>query len=188
MILNPQTVIGDCLETAFGLPTYVEIIQATKIGGHFADDDFRKKFNAYYRVRQRKPAWYDAYYHLMEEQPIKNRSFEELLRELLLYGNVEVSFSSKLLSTIDPNRPIWDQYVLKNLGLYGDWKSFNPRPKEDRIKKAVSLYNEIELWYKDFLNSQPGEDCIKEFDAVLPKYTNIISSTKKIDYMLVSKR
>ena len=27
-------------------------------------------------------------------------------------GNVEASFSSKMIATIDPEKPIWDQYVL----------------------------------------------------------------------------
>ena len=188
MILNPKTVIGDCLETAFGLPIYVEIICRAKNGGQFADEDFRKKYNAYYRVRQRKPEWYAEYYRLMESQHSTNKSFEELLRALLPYGGIEVSFSSKLLSTIDTNRPIWDQYVLKSLGRFDEWTSFSQRPCEERIKKAVSLYAEIEQWYVDFLNTQTGKECIKQFDTVLPQYADIISATKKIDYMLVSKR
>lgn len=37
----------------------------------------------------------------------------------LLHGvdnSVEVSFASKLIATVSPEEPIWDKYVLKNLG------------------------------------------------------------------------
>ena len=30
-------------------------------------------------------------------------------------GNIEASFSSKMIATIDSDKPIWDQYVLQNM-------------------------------------------------------------------------
>ena len=44
-------------------------------------------------------------------------------------GNIEGSFTSKLLATINPNLPIWDQYVLKNIGL-----KVKETSKEEKIK------------------------------------------------------
>ena len=186
--LNPSTVMGECFETAFGIKTYVELINEVADKHFSASDKFRKKFNAYYRVRQRKADWYDAYYSLMIQQKKQEKTFEDLLKELAVYGNIEVSFSSKLLATADTNRPIWDQYVLKSLGVYNSWQKYNNKPKIDRIKKASELYSEIEDWYRIFLNSADGKACIKQFDLLLPSYAKIISDTKKIDYMLVSKR
>ena len=188
MIINSNTIIGECLETAWGLPQYMRIIDTANQEGFQASVDFRKDFNAYYRVRQRKPEWYDAYYKLMENQKRDNLSFEQLLRQLANFGSIEVSFSSKLLSTADVNRPIWDQYVLKNLGLFKEWKSFDNKEKDDRIRKAVEIYSGIEQWYKNFLDSNEGKGCVAKFDAVLPTYAEKISYVKKIDFMLVSKR
>ena len=187
MILNPNTVIGDCLETAFGLPTYLELINEAK-KEQFATKDYRKKFNAYYRVRQRSSEWYDRYYELMENQKNSNLSFEMILRQLLPFGALEVSFSSKLLSTIDTQKPIWDQYVLKSLNLFNEWMSYSQLPQEERLQKAVYIYDRIEKWYDQFLNSQVGKECIAKFDKELPQYSKTISNTKKIDFMLVSKR
>ena len=187
MILNPNTVIGDCLETAFGLPTYLELINEAK-KAQFTTADYRKKYNAYYRVRQRSTEWYDKYYELMENQRKNNLSFELILRQLLPFGALEVSFSSKLLSTIDTQKPIWDQYVLKSLSLYDEWMSYSQLTQEERLQKAVRIYERIENWYNLFLNSQVGKECISRFDKELPQYSKAISNTKKIDFMLVSKR
>lgn len=68
MIINPNTIIGECLETAWGLPQYMDIISKVKKNDFKASTDFRTSFNAYYRVRQRKSEWYDAYYEVMENQ------------------------------------------------------------------------------------------------------------------------
>lgn len=187
-IINPDTIIGESLETAWGLPQYVRLINDAGAANFQASDAFRKSFNAYYRVRQRKKEWYDEYYRLMEKQKTDNLSFEQLLRALLTFGSIEVSFSSKLISTVDVNRPIWDQYVLKSLGLYKEWNSFNGKKKEERIQKAVEIYSDIEKWYSDFLKSKDGKACIAKFNAILPDYTDKISDVKKIDFMLVSKR
>lgn len=47
--------------------------------------------------------------------------FEEILRELydLTNGRIEASFSSKMYATLYPEKPIWDQFVLKFLGFTG---------------------------------------------------------------------
>ena len=108
MIINPNTIIGECLETAWGLPQYMDIISKVNKNAFKASADFRTSFNAYYRVRQRKSEWYDSYYELMENQKHYPLSFEQLLRKLMTFGNIETSFSSKLLATVDVDRPIWD--------------------------------------------------------------------------------
>ena len=191
LVLDPNTVIGDCLETALGLPTYVELINSVKDGSAFVDETaarFQKTYNAFYRVRQRSPEWYKAYYRLMREQVTVERTFEAVLRELLPFGMLEVSFASKLLATVAPNRPIWDQYVIKALGMDKKWAGYSGRPREERLKKAVELYDGIEQWYAAFLNCPTGKACIARFDEILPNYATRVSDVKKVDYMLVSRR
>ena len=61
---------------------------------------------------------------------------------------IEASFSSKMLATIDPSKPIWDQYVLKNLGL-----QLKGKDAESKLKNAIDLYSKIEDWYNSYLNS-----------------------------------
>lgn len=185
--LNPQYVIADCLETAFGLKTYKYLIDTVSGTDFVASPSFRKVFNGYYKVRQRKTDWYDAYYKLMEEQKTENRSFEEVLEELAVYKSVEVSFSSKLIATVDPAKPIWDQYVIHNLGLDMEWNRYQGKNMDVRIKKANDIYNTICEWYHTFLNTKEGEMCVAVFNEAVPKYADI-SDVKKIDFMLTSRR
>lgn len=97
-------------------------------------------------------------------------------------GNVEASFSSKMIATIDPEKPILDQYVLQNLGL--ELKGKNPREK---IGNAVEIYHRIEAWYAEYLKTDEALENIAEFDRWLPSYA-WITDVKKIDYLLWSKR
>ena len=97
-------------------------------------------------------------------------------------GNIEASFSSKMIATIDPNMPIWDRYVMQNLCL-----ELKGKTKEDQLDCAVGLYDQMVAWYGDFLKTVNGRDCIAEFDKTLPGYT-WMSDVKKIDFYLWSIR
>ncbi len=187
--ITPDTFIGDSLETAFGLKAYSNIMLFTKNQPFVATQEFRTKFNGYYRLRQRSTEWYDKFYSLFESQFRIERSFEDLLREMhTVSGSLEVSFISKLIATVNPDKPIWDQYVVRNIGLESEWLRSSRLSKEKRIQKAVEIYNKIVKWYSDFLNDETGKACIEQFDQVLPQYKDSISDIKKIDCILWSKR
>lgn len=189
IILDSNEVISDCLETAFSLREYTEIMKCVNQEAFVATSEFRKLFNGFYRVRQKSAIWYDLYYELMEKQRKDNKSFEELLH--LLYdagGCLDVSFVSKLMATVDPELPIWDQYVIKNLGLKSKWETNRSSNVENRILIATEIYAEIRQWYRDFINSTEGIACLVEFDRALPKYRDLLTNVKKIDYLLWSKR
>ena len=59
--------------------------------------------------------------------------------------------------------------------------------KKEKLNNAIMLYADIEKWYADFLKTEKGEECISEFDRVLPYYKEI-SKIKKIDSILWSIR
>lgn len=188
-ILNPTTVIAECLETSFSLKTYVEIMDEVRWENFSATSDFRKKFNGFYRVRQKKAEWYARYYQLMEEQKSAHRSFKELLEEMYTVNNtIEVSFVSKMMATVDEDIPIWDQYVIQNLGFKKEWDKASAKKPEVRIDLASDMHRRISERYEEFLKTADGAGCIEAFDLALPDYKEKLSSTKKIDYMLWSKR
>ena len=87
-----------------------------------------------------------------------------------------------MISTIDENLPIWDQYVLSNLRL-----KLIGKTKEEKLENAIIIYNKIIEWYESFVCSQQGKICIDEFDKVMPKYA-WFSPIKKIDFFLWSIR
>lgn len=97
-------------------------------------------------------------------------------------GNIEPSFSSKMLASIFPEKPIWDRYVVQNLNLQLVGKN-----QEEKLQNAIALYADMEKWYADFLKTDKAEECIAAFDRVMPDYKHI-SSIKKIDSILWSIR
>ena len=176
-MINAKEVLQAQLARGLGLDRYADIMR-----GDPASPEFRRAFNGYYRIR-RNEEWRQHYYDLFVKAKDERLSFEQIITELYqLTGNVESSFSSKMLATIDPLMPIWDQYVLQNLGL-----ELSGKTKKEKLQNAVCLYDQIEKWYFDYLKTTEARENIAEFNRLLPDYT-WISDTKKIDCLLWSKR
>ena len=54
-------------------------------------------------------------------------------------------------------------------------------------KCTLVLYDQMIRWYRTFLGTPNGRECIEEFDRILSEYT-WMSSVKKIDFYLWSIR
>jgi len=163
------------LAASFGLDYYAKIMIDVRQTNIATDKDFQRTFNAFYVVR-RNESWRNMYYELFEELKDKSPSFEYIIRYMYeKTGNIEASFSSKMLATLCPDKPIWDRYVLENLGLKLEGKS-----KEEQLNNAISLYGQIESWYRDFLSTEKATECIAAFDKALCEY-QWINPIKKID-------
>lgn len=79
---------------------------------------FQRKFNRFYRIKQRTENFYKEYYNYFEKYKNKEVGFEEtLLYFHSKHNRVEASFSSKLIGTINPDLPVLAKYVLENMGL-----------------------------------------------------------------------
>lgn len=139
---------------------------------------FTKCFNAFYRVR-RNTKWQKVYYdYFNKNRNNKNITFEEILDYLYENtGNIEASFSSKMLATINPNMPIWDQYVLKNLNIKVDNGN-----KDEKLKYAKIAYEKIIDNVNAKLNDETTKKIIKEFRDFFPElhFTN----AKILDFIL----
>lgn len=140
---------------------------------------FQRKYTGFYRLR-RNEEWRREYFRLMDFFGKSGEpTFEEIL--LCLYqatGNIECSFSSKMLATINPDMPIWDSKVLKALQL-----RLKGKDPETRISNAVVLYESICHWYEVFLQTKTGKDMIQRFDREFPKFKDM-PVTKKVDFIL----
>ena len=170
------------LASSIGLDKYQLIMSEVHKTDVSKDLQFQKTFNGFYIVR-RNAAWRKIYYDYFEKAKTKTPTFEDIITYLYEQtGNIEPSFSSKMLATIFPDKPIWDRYVVQNLGIDLDGKS-----KEERLSKSIALYQDIELWYKDFLTTSKAKECIAEFNRMLPDYA-AITDIKKIDSILWSIR
>ena len=113
----------------------------------------------------------------MESLKNKETSYKEIINCLYTFeGKIEASFSSKLLATLNPEMPIWDQYVLANAGIE------SPKPYNVTIEMCINKYETLKLFYKNFLKSEEALNMIAEFNERLPDYQHF-TDIKKIDLM-----
>jgi len=91
----------------------------------------------------------------------------------------EPSFASKLLATINPDKPVWDVNVLSNLSIKP------PRYyAKNRLMEIVTTYGVLENWFADYLKTQNAREVISLFNEIYP--TVNITDVKKIDFALWS--
>lgn len=144
--------------------------------------EFQKYFNSFYRVR-RNSEWQKVYYdYFNKNRNNKNITFDDILD--YMYDNtedhmIEASFSSKMLSTIRPDMPIWDQYVLKNLNIKLD-------KTKDRKEETKKAYKKIIEDVKEKLKNPEIKQMIKEFKEFFPELE--FSDTKILDFVLWNDR
>ncbi len=87
-----------------------------------------------------------------------------------------------MLATINPNMPIWDQYVLKNLNL-----STKDAKGKDKLKNRIEVYEKIQEEEKRLLEEDKNiQQTIKDFKENFPK--SGLSDMKILDYILWSMR
>ncbi|MDP9530333.1 hypothetical protein [Pseudomonas protegens] len=148
-----------------------------------SDTDFQRAYNGFYRMRQRTPVYYQAYYQLMEQLRGTKPGFDTVIDALYAAtGRFEPSFSSKMVATLDPHKPVWDMYVLQNLGLKAP--TGNSKTKLDDLKKC---YFAIEGWYQDFLGTSEARNWIQQFDSLVADHAHF-TQLKKIDLILWQTR
>lgn len=152
----------------------------------FLSDEFKKRFNRFYRIRQKSQKWYEAYYNLFAKCAQNPMPFRDMMLELgLSTHEMHPSFCSKMLATLNPNKPIWDKYVLQQLGF-----TLNNTPTNGPVVKAnyyADIYNKIEEEYNTHRNDENVIAAIEKFDKEIPEAKNL-TFVKKLDLILWSKR
>lgn len=175
-------VFQERLASSMGLDKYQYIMEQVKKTNVAIDTDFQRTFNGFYIVR-RNEIWRKFYYEHFESVKDSTPTFASIITYLYeCTGNIEPSFSSKMLATIYPEKPIWDHYVVQNLNM-----QLMGTTKTEKLKNAIILYDDMEKWYADFLQTEKAKECICVFDHALPDY-KWLSSIKKIDSILWSVR
>ena len=162
-----------------GITKYNWIMHRVHEADVSADAEFQKFYNGFYRMRQRPADFYKAYYAFLEKNKDNlSLTFEDILTYLYKEtGSIHASFSSKLLATVNPNMPIWDKFVLQNLGLRTPYHY-----EKDRLQKTIHLYQCICDWYK----TDQAKEKLREFNELFPNTD--ISDVKKIDFVLWATR
>src|SRR5438128_1600628 len=143
---------------AKGLDQYVWLQANRDKGDLQSNSEFRKEFNRFYRIR-RKKEWQDKFYGLLERYKGKAVCFSDIFDALhRATGWYEASFSSKLLATLDPQMPVIDSIVLRNLGVrlpaYGS---------HDRASRICRIHASLVGCFKDYLATVDGKYLVKRF-------------------------
>lgn len=172
-----------------GIYQYLEIMDLFPSVNVAENKKFQFKYRAFYmREATNLPeGWYKEYFSIMEDGRKTKITFYDVLSRLhevskkILVDKkdrVDASFSSKLVHTLDTTKPILDQFVYRNTGIGPP--TYN---REDRLRPARSVYEEIEKWYKDFLPTHDGQLVIECFNQRV-KENYKISDLRKVDFVL----
>ena len=113
---------------------YMNIMSKVKTVNVADDQDFQREFDFFYKVR-RNAEWRKVFFEIFERKKKKNCFYKEIITELYEgTGQVEASFASKMLASIDENMPIWDSKVLDRIGI----KSSNKRGQQ-KLEETIEL-------------------------------------------------
>jgi hypothetical protein len=180
LLLNGTTVESALNKLDSGLQKYLWIQEEFSKINVAEDLDFQKRFNHFYRVR-RDGAWRKSYFDLLESSRFTSPTFEFILNSMLnMTGRLEASFSSKLIATLNPNMPVLDSVVLKNLGLK------LPVSPKNKFQSVVNVYSQLENQLNELLTSSSGQKAISMFRLKFPNAQ--VTDIKILDLILWQSR
>ncbi len=188
-----------------GIKRYINIMKK-RDNIEFYFEDFKEEYQKFYGMKRAirgyhipdSEKFYDVYFqYLKENLGNTSLSFEKVLKDLYdshISDRVEASFSSKLLATVNPNMPVWDQNVFYQLKI--------PKPKTDsnhkdyQINETIKTYQVLMDKILEYLNSDLGREYIRVFNQVFDEvfqddcdifiWKENITDVKKIDFVLWS--
>lgn len=151
-----------------------------------SDLRYQKIFRDFWAMKR----FYDAdfardYFSIMEELKSSHKSvtFTEIFKRTIeINGKAQMSFSSKMLHSFNPEYPIWDSKVTEDH--FGFRK---PYPYErDKVKAYSARYNEYMVAFYKYLTTDNAKTLIQMFDTKFPGLN--ITDTKKLDFVLWQDR
>ena len=162
------------------LSTYCWLMDNLHIRNVFTDQEYRKTFAGYYRMRFVSQPYRDAFFALFEQMKAHpSVPFEEVSAQLYQIDHKhEFSFITKMLHTIDPTRPIYDSQVDTALQIHRMYQAnFSKRLEQD-----AKILNKISAYYQDLKSAPQMKDVLTTFDHIAPMCK--ISTEKKLDFIL----
>ena len=168
-----------------GLKQYLCIQRSVYLTNVGKDILFQEVFSNFYRIDPFKDKkWKKEFYTLLEASKHKKVNFENILTVLhKKTGDIDASFSSKLVATINPEMPVIDSVVLQNLRLNTEYQEICREPDVPRrMERTTALRQKLIKWFNVFLRTKGGRNLIKRFISEYP-YANI-TKTKMFDLIL----
>ncbi len=117
----------------------------------------------------------------------KQTNLEKILVELYKIpslkniNTIQFSFATKLLHTIDENKPIFDSEVSDVIH-----RKVTGKTKDEKIKSCIKIYQEIENLYKELLLDERIKKIISKIRLMFSVKENDILDTKILDFIIWS--
>lgn len=132
-----------------------------------SDKTYRTNFTRFYRLRLPRTECYDHYFNLLERSKHQvDVRFADVLADLQTNtGRIEASFASKLVATVNPQRPVIDRIVLAALGerLPGYWIP-------NRSEQVIALYERLHTRFRQMQQDERFELLRSRFTADFSGY------------------
>lgn len=169
------------VKMADGIKAYLFLIDRLHKTNVSTDKEFQKKFNHFWRMRQRSQEYYQAFFAYMElHKGDSEQNYKNAIHDIYKSTNrVEGIFCSKMIALADTSKPVLDTIVMEHFKLLKPIYNVN---RFINITKWIEVYNEIAEKYKVFLSTEQAQDWLFRFDT---HYKHVeITSIKKIDFIL----
>lgn len=164
-----------------GLEKYTWLQKELPLRDVSRDCEYQKRFGGIYRVR-RNTVWRKSFFQTLEQAKSAPLTFDAALQSIYAAtGRMEASFASKLIATIDPDQPVIDSVVLRNLKLKPP--SAGSANRCDDIERLHMRIGEI---YSRYLESRSGRDLVARFRRVYPGTS--VTRVKMLDFVLWQSR
>lgn len=156
---------------------YLWLIEQVRGRDVRTDPDFQRRYNHFWRVRK-GATWRAAYYDLLERAKTTDTDFEAALRAIHeRTGRIEASFCSKLVATLDPDRPVVDAFVLRFFGLRLPYAY-----QDDRIARTIDVYRRVAAGVHAIVRSEAMPEIRAAFAGRYPDAS--LSDVKMVDFVL----
>ena len=172
-------------EIAIGLEKYKFFREQLFLTDVSKDKAYQKEFRKFYQMlRFYNDDFAQGFFYVLEQRKYdKDLSFQSVLNQLKEIQNTyEMSFSSKLLHTIQPKYPIWDSVVTQN-----HFRIRAPYSKcKNKEQTCIDRYNDYIKEFYSYMYSTEGKAIISIFDQQYPE--SDIDNVKKVDFILWQDR
>lgn len=163
-----------------GLEKYQYIMERFRKVDVSEDTEFQGVYRDFYQMRRfYSDEFARKYFRLMEQLKEMDAVTFKMVFERVkhIQCTYEISFSSKMAHTFNPQMPIWDKIVATD---HFGFRS--PTGSNDREQKMVGRFEEYSGKFRGYMKSREGQMVIGMFDKIFPD--SGISDVKKIDFIL----
>jgi len=167
------------------IPTYLYLQKK-----RFDDNQYEKTFTSVYQLNLGKNnnAFKKKYFLLLKETSKKEIvNFEKVIQSLSkINSKSQLSFSSKLVATIDNKKCVIDSRILHLLSI----SRYYIKDITRRKQRDTEIYIAINKFLNAFAKQKEGKELIKIFDnkTKIIKDASKISAVKKLDFIFWQTR